>query len=215
MLIIDLGNLGPNDRCFQTHWEDQNRTPQESVLGYSISNIFKGIGLASNHVCVQVIAALALAMLVGCSHTDTRTMKKADDSQAVTREAKILQSWHGDYPVAQLKLLPEGQREQPVGFINDAKTFGGVWKAFNPGEVVPEIDFRANLTLFARNKQFYNRIRIGKVNVANGVAEVLAMETMSAMPIEDKVGMSLVVVPRQGISWIRAGDEVVPIKDHR
>jgi len=38
-------------------------------------------------------------------------------------EAEILQYWHGDYPVVQLKLLPEKQREQPVGFNDDAKTF--------------------------------------------------------------------------------------------
>jgi len=152
-------------------------------------------------------------MLVGCAHSESRTMKKADDSQAVKREAKILQSWHGDYPVAQLKLLPEGQREQPVGFITDAKTFEAVWKAFKPGEAVPEIDFRANLVLFARNTQFYNRIRIGKVNVTNGVAEVLAMETMSAMPIEDKVAMSLVLVPRKDIKSIRTADGLVTISD--
>ena len=135
--------------------------------------------------------------------------------QSLDGEAKIVQSWQGDYPTAQLKLLPEDQREKPVGFISDAKTFGGVWKAFKPGEAIPEIDFKANLVLFARNRQFYNRIRIGKVNVKNGVAEVLAMETMSAMPIEDKVAMSLVVVARQGISGIQTGDEVIPIKDNR
>ena len=152
-------------------------------------------------------------MLVGCAHSESRTMKKADDSQAVKREAKILQSWHGDYPVAQLKLLPEGQREKAVGFITDAKTFEAVWKVFKPGEAVPEIDFRANLVLFARNTQFYNRIRIGKVNVTNGVAEVLAMETMSAMPIEDKVAMSLVLVPRKDIKSIRTADGLVTISD--
>jgi hypothetical protein len=205
-----MGNLGPNDRCVQTHWEDQNRTPQKSAKAYR-----RGIGLASNHVCVQLIAALALAMLVGCAHSESRTMKKADDPQAVTREANILRSWQGDYPVAQLKLLPGKQREKAGGFITDAKTFETVWKAFKPGKAVPKIDFKTDFVLFARNTQFYNRIRIGKVNVINGVAEVLAMETMSAMPIEEKVAMSLVVVPRQGISWIRAGDEVVPIKDHR
>jgi hypothetical protein len=97
-------------------------------------------------------------------------MKIADHSQAVKSEAEILQSWQGDYPVAQLKLLPESQREQPVGFIDDAKTFEGVWKAFEPGEAVPEIDFKANLVLFARNTQFFNRISIGKVKVTNGVA---------------------------------------------
>jgi len=50
------------------------------------------------------------------------------------------------------------------------------------------------------------------VNVTNGVAEVLAMETMSAMPIEDKVAISLVVVARKGITAIHAGDKIVPIK---
>ena len=78
-----------------------------------------------------------------------------------------------------------------------------------------KIDFRANLVVFARNTMFYNRIRIGKVNVTNGVAEVLAMEIMSAMPIEDKVGMSLVVVAKQGISGIQAGDEVMLVNDNR
>jgi hypothetical protein len=131
-------------------------------------------------------------------------------SQPLDGEAKILQSWQGDYPVAQLDLLPENQCEQAVGFIGDAKTFEGVWKAFKPGEDVPEVDFKANLVLFARNTQFYNRISIGKVNVTNGVAKMLAMETMSAIPIEDKVGMSLAVVARQGITAIHAGDKIIP-----
>ena len=84
-------------------------------------------------------------------------------SQPLDGEAKILQSWQGDYPVAQLDLLPKKQREQAVGFISDAKTFEGVWKAFKPGEDVPKIDFKANRVLFARNTQFYNRMSIGKV----------------------------------------------------
>jgi len=130
----------------------------------------------------------------------------AQDSQNLNGEAKILQSWHGDYPVDRLDLLPEKHREQPVGFINDVQTFEGVWKAFKPGEAVPETDFKINLVLFARNTQFYNRIRIGKVNLKNGIAEVLAMETMSARPIEAKVAMSLAIVPRQIITAIQTGD---------
>ena len=110
--------------------------------------------------------------------------------------------------MAQLDLLPDKQREQAVGFIDDAKTFEKVWKAFKPGEAVPEIDFKTNFVLFVRNTQFYNRISIGKVKVTNGVAEVLAMETMSAMPIEDKVAMSLVVVARMGIKGLKTGDGI-------
>ena len=80
-----------------------------------------------------------------------------------------------------------------------------------PDEDVPEIDFKAKLVLFARNTHFYNRISIGQVNVTNGVAEVLAMETISAMPIEDKVAMSLVAVVRQGITAIQSSDKILPI----
>jgi acid phosphatase (class A) len=129
--------------------------------------------------------------------------------QPLYGEAKILQSWQGDYPLDQLDILPENQRQQSVGFIGDAKTFKALWKTFKPGETLPEIDFKANLVLFARNTQFFNRIRIGKVNVTNGVAELLAMETMSAMPIEDKVAMSLVVVARQGITGVQSGDKII------
>jgi len=135
----------------------------------------------------------------------------ASHSQPLNGEAKILQSWQGDYPADQFQLLPGNQQEQAIGFIGDAKTFAGVWKAFKPGDAVPEIDFKTNLVLFARNTQFYNRISIGKVNAANGVAELLAMETMSAMPIEDKVAMSIVVVARKGITAIQAGDKIIAI----
>ena len=113
--------------------------------------------------------------------------------------------------MGRLDLLPEKQREQAAGFIGDAETFWDVWKAFKPGEAVPKIDFRNQLVLFARNTQFYNNIRIGKVNVINGVAEIMAMETMSAMPIEDKVAMSLVLVPRQGITAIRSADQIISV----
>ena len=133
--------------------------------------------------------------------------------QSLNGEAKILQSWQGDYPLNQLDILPENQRQQSVGFIGDAKTFKALWKAFKPGETVPEIDFKANLVLFARNTQFLNRIRIGKVNVTNGVAEVLAMETMSAMPIEDNVFISLVVVARQGMTALQMGNEITPVNE--
>ena len=90
-----------------------------------------------------------------------------------------------------------------------------VWKTFKPDDAVPEIDFKANLMLFARNAQFFNRISIGKVNVKNGVAEVLVMKTMSAMPIEDKVAMSLVKVARQGITAIQSGNEIISINKKR
>ncbi|MBW1841951.1 MAG: hypothetical protein JRI75_09180 [Deltaproteobacteria bacterium] len=147
----------------------------------------------------------------GCSHPKTETIKKANHFLPLTGNAEILQSWQGDFPVTQLKLLSENQREQGIGYIGDAKTFEAVWKIFKSGKDVPEIDFKANLVLFARNTHFYNRISIGQVNVTDGVADTLAMETMSAMPIEDKVAMSLVAVSRKGIIAVQSGDKIIPI----
>jgi len=162
---------------------------------------------------ILVLMVLTLVIFTGCNRSDTTTTEKAERAQAVEGEAKILQAWQGDYPVTQLNMLPEKQRENSVGYVDDAKTFEGIWKGFKPGEEVPEIDFTASMVIFARNTQFFNRIRIGRVNVTNGVAEVLAMETMSAMPIEDNVFISLVVVGRQGITALQIGNEITPVNE--
>jgi hypothetical protein len=45
--------------------------------------------------------------------------------------------------------------------------------------------------------------------------EILAMETMSAMPIEDKAAMAMAVIPRAGVRFIRAGEEQIPVTDNR
>ena len=171
--------------------------------------------LYTNTLRKTFLVLVLIAITAGCAGFENQGKAEADaraqHMQSLNGEAKILQSWQGDYPLDQLDILPENQRQQSVGFIGDAKTFKGLWKTFKPGETLPEIDFKANLVLFARNTQFFNRIRIGKVNVTNGVAELLAMETMSAMPIEDKVAMSLVVIARQGITGIQSGDKIIQI----
>jgi hypothetical protein len=151
-----------------------------------------------------VIAVFSLVFLICCSGTATNIIDQPSDNEPFTGEAEILQSWQGDYPVDRLNLLQEDNKEQGVGFLDNYEPFMNIWKAFKPGEDIPKIDFAINLVLYARNTQFFNRIRIGKVNVINGIAELIAMETLSAMPIEDKVAISFVVVPRQGIVAIKA-----------
>jgi hypothetical protein len=67
------------------------------------------------------------------------------------------------------------------------------------------------MVVFYRNVAFYNRTNIFKANLEDGVLDVLAMETMSALPIEDKVAMALVVVPRAGVKFIQAGTTRIPV----
>jgi hypothetical protein len=157
---------------------------------------------------------LIVVISFGCGASNYETADTRNQPIETSGEIQILQFWQGDYPVDGLDLLQVSQRSQGIGFIDDIKTFAGVWKAFMPKEAVPEIDFKVTLVLFAHNTQFYNRISIGKVNVTNGVAELLAMETRSALPIEDKVAISMVKVTRQGITAIQSGDEIIPIKNN-
>lgn len=168
----------------------------------------------------KIIMAGAVAAMLACGNTggDAKSpaiAAHATRDQAGTQtpeEAVIIQKWQGDFPVDQLELLPEGQRDKGVGYISAADTFAGVWQAFQPGKGVPSFDFGANLVLFVRNIQFYNRINIGKVQIKGGIAEVLTMETLSARPIEDKVAMSMVAVARDGITGLRTGDDVIKLK---
>lgn len=151
-----------------------------------------------------LLAPMLLAVMAGCS-----TVPEAD---APPVELAIAQSWSGDYPVAELKLLPEGQQQSGAGYLGSTAEFAPVWAAFSPGEAVPTVNFRKQVVVFHRNVNFYNRTRIFKVTLKDGVAEVLAAETMSAIPITDKVAMALAVIPHAGVKAIQAGTIRIPVR---
>ena len=48
--------------------------------------------------------------------------------------------------------------------------------------------------------------------MTDGVAELLSMETRSALTIEEKVSISLVEIPKEGVKAIQIGDKNIPIK---
>lgn len=127
------------------------------------------------------------------------------------REALILQGWSGDFPIAALSGLPEGQRGSRVGYLASPEAFRAAWSAFRPGEAVPQVDFSKNLVVFVRNVDFYNRTNIFDLRLEDGVLDVLTMETMSALPIEDKAAMAMAVVPRQGVKFIQSGSTRISV----
>jgi hypothetical protein len=123
----------------------------------------------------------------------------------------IFHKWSGDYPVVHLNRLPEDVRKSRVGYIGDAEVFAAVWQAFKPEETVPEVDFSRNLVVFSRNVDFYNRTSIFKITLKEGVADILAMETRSARPIEDNVAMAMAVIPRADVKFIQTGNQQIPV----
>ncbi len=152
----------------------------------------------------NLLAWSMLAVMAGCSN--------APVADAPPAEVAIAQSWSGDYPVAELKLLPQGQQQSAAGYLGSAAAFASVWAAFRPGETAPAVNFRKQLVVFHRNVDFYNRTRIVRVTLKDGVAEVLAAETMSALPVTDKVAMALAVIPRAGVKAIQAGTVRIPVR---
>lgn len=150
-----------------------------------------------------LLAWVTLAVMAGCSNVPVASAPPA--------ELVISQSWSGDYPVAELQRLPAEQQQSPAGYLGSAADFESVWAAFRPGEALPQVDFGRQIVVFHRNVDFYNRTRIFKVTLSDGVAEVLAMETRSAIPVTDKVAMAMAVVPRTGVEAIQAGPARIPV----
>lgn len=134
----------------------------------------------------------------------------SDLQMSNSQTVPIRNSWQGDYPIADLERLPARQQEAATGYIADANTFSKVWQAFRPEEAIPQINFENDLVVFARNLNFYNRTKIAEVQVKK-IVDVLAIETRSTAPIEDKVAMSLAIIPREGIEAIRVVDKCLSI----
>ena len=156
--------------------------------------------------CLLLLVTAVPFLLSGCA--------KNNPIDKTTMDIPLIEKWSGDYPVSGLEKLPAGQQDRGAGYIGDAETFVPVWRLFMPTEILPAIDFSKNIVVFSRNIQFYNRTSILKVTLQSGTAEILAMETMSAMPIKEKVAMSMAVIPREGILAIQAGTETIQVMPH-
>ncbi len=154
-----------------------------------------------------LVLMCVMLTLAQCTHV------QIPEEKHTSTDLPILAQWSGNYPVIQLDQLPEGQTSGQAGYLGSPAQFRRVWSNFKPGEAVPQVNFDANLVVFTRNIAFYNHINILKITLNDGVADIIAMETRSAQPIEDHVAMAMAAIPRKGIKYILAGQERVPISD--
>ena len=161
----------------------------------------------------QIILSLLVLNIVACVTTTPEGTIIKEEKKEEFNDVKIIQNWSGVFPVNKLEVLPKGQELLPAGYIGDAETFKKVWEIFSPNTATPEVDFDSNIVVFGKNTQYFNRTTIFKVTLSNeGVAEVLAMATMSAIPIEDKVAMSMAIIPREGIKTIFTAGRQLPVE---
>ena len=177
----------------------------ESRYPWNLSNSLK--------VFLSLLLVYSLQfLLTGCTTTPTATTETINYDP---REIILLENWSGDYPLCELARLPEKQQDSAAGYIGDAVTFIPVWRAFMPDEILPPVDFSKNIVVFSRNVQFYNRLSILKVILQSGTAKIIAMETMSAMPMKEKAAMAMAVIPREGIMNIHAGSKTIQVMPYQ
>jgi hypothetical protein len=188
----------------------QNKPYPEEIMRLQANRYRRDILFGLKSALFSLLLLAVPFNMSGCASTNT-----IDTANTVPVNIPLLEKWSGDYPVAELGRLPEGQQDIGAGYIGDTESFIPVWRAFMPGEILPAVDFSKNIVVFTRNVQFYNRTSIFKVELQDGTIEILAMETMSAMPIEEKVAMAMAVIPREGIVAISTGSEKLEVKHHK
>jgi hypothetical protein len=128
-----------------------------------------------------------------------------DTSAAEPKKMELKQKWQGTFPTARLKLLAKGHQASRVAFIAEGKQWSQVWKAFDAEAKEPKIDFDKNIVVMVKNVRFLNRIFVGNATLDDGTLKVLAGETRTARPINDRVHCAMFVVPRAGIKKISDG----------
>lgn len=162
---------------------------------------------------VRLMLGLLIFNIVACVSTTPEGAIIKEGKKEEFNDIKIIKNWSGEFPVNKLDVLPKGQELLPAGYIGDADSFKKVWEVFSPGTAVPEVDFDSHIVVFGKNTQYFNRTTIFKVTLSDeGVAEVLAMATMSATPIEDKVSMSMAIIPKEGIKSIFTAGRQLPVE---
>jgi hypothetical protein len=166
------------------------------------------------NILLMIIVFASLILLSSDAFAGGGPKMKLKEFQAGTpMNRPILQRWAGDYPVAQLDRLPAGQRQSRVGYIGEAETFASVWQVLKPGTALPQVDFNKNLVIFVRNVQSYHHTLVEKVTLKDGVAEIVAAEPLTpAQPIEDRVAIGLAVISREGLKFIHADNEQIPVR---
>ncbi len=159
------------------------------------------------------IFIVCFAAMCAVVELSTSTSAQPPAGEDAPRDLDILQTWNGDFPLAHLDRLPEGQTDTSIGYIGNRAIFANVWKAFKPEEPVPEMDFSKNLVVYTRNVTFYNRLSIFKITRKGDTIDIMAMETRSALPLEDHAAMAMAAIPRDGIKYIQVGNQSIPVSD--
>lgn len=154
----------------------------------------------------------AMACILAVSGCFTTTVKPSDD--ALTAQIDTSSGgWRNDVPLTSLKKIKKFFHEG-IGRIDNNDDFELFWECFrdgNPRMLRPAVDFENAFVVMAYSPQFYNICQIIGVDVNRGIAVPIIRSTRTSMKIQDKVYMSVVVMPREGVLAVRSDDRTLKI----
>lgn len=157
----------------------------------------------------QIFAAACVIAAAGCTTTNVQPRDDALTAQISTS----MGGWRNDVPVASLKKMNKFFYEG-IGKIENNVDFELFWELFrdgNPRMLRPAIDFDNAIVVMAYSPNFYNICQIIGFDVNRGIAVPIIQSTRTTMKIQDKVYMSVVVMPREGVLAIRSGDRTLKV----
>ncbi len=147
---------------------------------------------------------LALLLIISAACTGATV----NNAEVAAVKLPILYALAGDLSVSGLISLPKQQRTKPIGYLASQQQLDEVMRYFQTdATLLPAVDFTTQLVLFARNTVYYNRLSIVAVDLVGETLKVVSVSTLSAMPIQQQVAMSLVVIPRQGAKYLDVAGE--------
>lgn len=142
-------------------------------------------------------------LLVACALT----------TDAAEKELELSAKYHGYLHVDSLSALPENQRKNSQGYINDEKTFKAVSDEVFPDVKLPAIDFMTSIVIWRVGPKVpLTKLEIHSINLdKDGKASIGVLLTDG---ISNSVlrSIAMAVAPRDGINKIEiATDKTIDV----
>ena len=128
----------------------------------------------------------------------------------VGEEYKITKFWNGSLPVKSLELLPADQRQSPIGYFGDNKSFTEFLNSFKPLDKKipsPRIDFSKNVVVLIKNIRHPEPITGLKARLEKGALRVTPKKDFEfdGRKLKGQVFAAFFILPRKGIKILVSG----------
>jgi hypothetical protein len=128
----------------------------------------------------------------------------------VGEEYKIGKTWNGALPVKSLEFLTEDQRQSPVAYFGDNKTFTAFLESFkflDKKVPPPQVDFSKNVVVLVKNVRDPEPIVGLKARLDEGTLRVTPKKDFEfeGRVVNGQLFASFFVLSRKGIQVITSG----------